>query len=185
MSFTPEFTVPDFLADPAIRKDITKKYLIKYYGYKDDDGVNRVFDADGDYYDGAGESIDEVLENGQYQGTGIELMDYMIKEKYWDLTQEDIDRLDSLDYFVSKELKELRKQFVLEKGIKPKYYVGQRVKFKFFSGLEETGEITRVDADYGEYLILTKEQEEFNKLGKGTNLGWSIGFEDVIGLTND
>lgn len=59
------------------------------------------------------------------------------------------------------------------------------MKFKFFSGLEETGEITRVDADYGEYLILTKEQEEFNKLGKGTNLGWYIGFEDVIGLTND
>ena len=27
MSFTPEITVPDFLADPAIRKDITKSTL--------------------------------------------------------------------------------------------------------------------------------------------------------------
>lgn len=49
MSFTPEFTVPDFLSDPAIRKDITKKYIIKYYGYQDDNSVKRVFDKDGDY----------------------------------------------------------------------------------------------------------------------------------------
>lgn len=185
MTFTPEFTIPDFLADPSIRKEITKKFLIEYYGYKDDNSVNRIFNENGDYYDGVGEAIDEVLENGYYQGTGIELMSYMIKEKYWDLTQEDIDRLDSLDYFVSKELKELRKQFILEKVIKPKYHVGQRVKFKFSNGLDETGEITKVDADYGEYLILTKEQEEFNKLGKGTHLGWRIGFENVIGLVND
>ena len=185
MTFTTEFTVPDFLADPAIRKEITKKFLIKYYGYKDDNSANRIFNEDGGYYDGVGEAIDEVLENVYYQGTGIELMSYMIKEKDWELTQEDIDRLDSLDYFVSKELKELRKQFVLEKGIKPKYHVGQRVKFKFSNGLEETGEITKVDADYGKYSILTKEQEEFNKLGKGTNLGWSIGFENVIGLIDD
>ena len=125
----------------------------------------------------------------EYNRNPINLFLYLLIGFYkfvgTDLTQEDIDRLDSLDYLVSKELKELRKQFVLEKGIKPKYYAGQRVKFKFFSGLEETGEITRVDADYGEYFILIKEQEEFNKLGKGTNLGWSIGFEDVVGLTND
>ena len=185
MTFTPEFTVPDFLADPAIRKDITKKFLIKYYGCKDDDSANRIFDAKGNYYNGLGEAIDEVLENGYYQSTGIELMRYMIEERDWELTQEDIDRLDSLDYFVSKELKELRKKFVLDNGIKPNYQVGQKVKFRHFGESAEVGEITKVNDEYGEYLILTKEQAEFNKLGKGTNLGWVVGFEDVVELTNN